>query len=398
MLDLHLHLPEQQLHRPVLHFTASASFRTGGTQIKYDPDDEYMSSAVPNTENLIQTLQGSPDFTGVDITLPAARIQKVIPRSATAMEETRPIRGISKQFPIAPALVIRTNISRVTDASLVSLDVEISRWVNCDVRIEKVTGWSLDIEVSPLASTVLPTTVRSGDRTSFVFRQDIIKADGLQTSADKTLQLHVEAQAFVNETCRPRLHLIRNTSPQLSPVHQHGRSIKHWQHQRQSMQPVRPTSMMTPGSSMVFTFHGPDHIDEGSAFHIDVFVINCGSKKRRLALVAVPQRQRLSSPSPHRQGQSTAQMDKVKAQAVITDSIMTKTGGSSKPYAEIVSLSADVKIGPLLPGACHNTSLDFLALSTGVVGLESVSVVDVDTKETVHVVELPEIVAYERME
>jgi hypothetical protein len=34
-------------------------------------------------------------------------------------------------------------------------------------------------------------------------------------------------------------------------------------------------------------------------------------------------------------------------------------------------LSADTRVGPLAPGACHVVELQFLALQEGVVGLEA---------------------------
>jgi len=45
----------------------------------------------------------------------------------------------------------------------------------------------------------------------------------------------------------------------------------------------------------------------------------------------------------------------------------------------------------LPPGACHNVQLEFLTLSTGVVGLAAVNIVDLETKETTQVTELPDV-------
>jgi hypothetical protein len=46
---------------------------------------------------------------------------------------------------------------------------------------------------------------------------------------------------------------------------------------------------------------------------------------------------------------------------------------------------------PLPPGACHNVQLEFLTLSTGLVGLAAVHVVDLDTRETTQITELPDV-------
>ncbi|KAG7292397.1 hypothetical protein NEMBOFW57_002432 [Staphylotrichum longicolle] len=63
--------------------------------------------------------------------------------------------------------------------------------------------------------------------------------------------------------------------------------------------------------------------------------------------------------------------------------------------AELVCLSADVRVGPLAPNACAVVELRFLALRAGVVGLEAVRVVDLGSQEHVDVRELPLVVAVE---
>jgi hypothetical protein len=59
---------------------------------------------------------------------------------------------------------------------------------------------------------------------------------------------------------------------------------------------------------------------------------------------------------------------------------------------EVVSLSADVRIGPLAPGSCHVVELRFLALKSGIVGVEAVRVVDLSSTEHVDIRELPVVV------
>jgi hypothetical protein len=59
------------------------------------------------------------------------------------------------------------------------------------------------------------------------------------------------------------------------------------------------------------------------------------------------------------------------------------------PYASRHPLT--LLFSPLPPGACHNVQLEFLTLSTGWVGLAAVHVVDLDTRETTQITELPDI-------
>lgn len=60
----------------------------------------------------------------------------------------------------------------------------------------------------------------------------------------------------------------------------------------------------------------------------------------------------------------------------------------------LLSLSTDVRIGPLARDACQMAELKFVALKAGLQGLEAVRVVDLGTQEqqSVDVRELPVVV------
>lgn len=63
--------------------------------------------------------------------------------------------------------------------------------------------------------------------------------------------------------------------------------------------------------------------------------------------------------------------------------------------AELVCLSADVRVGPLLPGTCHSTELKLLPLKAGSLHLEAVRLTDINTNESTDIKDLPDIVAFE---
>jgi len=144
------------------------------------------------------------------------------------------------------------------------------------------------------------------------------------------------------------------------------------------------------------TFDGPSEVFEGQTFHIDVFAINRSTKKRRLAIVAVP----LTGRPPRNKRQSEIPSDRHgRAQVILDDRTVQRLlqgNSSSNSLADFIALDADVKIGPLLPGACHNTQLEFLALSPGLVKFELMSIVDVETREIVYVTDLPHTVVIEK--
>lgn len=69
-------------------------------------------------------------------------------------------------------------------------------------------------------------------------------------------------------------------------------------------------------------------------------------------------------------------------------------------YASPSYYNASTKINtrPLPPGTCHNIQLEFLALSEGTVGLSAVHIVDLESKETTEVTDLPDILVLDASE
>lgn len=140
---------------------------------------------------------------------------------------------------------------------------------------------------------------------------------------------------------------------------------------------------------------------------------------RKLALRVVPKRRRTDlrvtrPPSSHRanhsrqslphhqqqrqaRGNGNGDSDEV-ADAVLDENVVhAMQRGSLVDGADVVCLSADARVGPLAPGACHVVELRFLALRAGrgpgdaVESVEAVRVVDLISQEHVDVRELPAI-------
>lgn len=184
------------------------------------------------------------------------------------------------------------------------------------------------------------------------------------------------------------------------------------------------------GITMTFTAQ-PGPIYPGDEFVWTVFVVNRVSgasaastpvqgpspPPRKLALVAVPKRRRndirvMRPPSTagnrrksvamvahgntqHGHGADAAALEV--ADAVLDENIVHAMQHSSLvDSTEVVCLSADVRVGPLAPNACHVVEMRFLALSEGIVGIECVRVVDLGNQEHVDVRELPVMVVENR--
>ncbi|RDA87888.1 hypothetical protein CP532_1724 [Ophiocordyceps camponoti-leonardi (nom. inval.)] len=153
---------------------------------------------------------------------------------------------------------------------------------------------------------------------------------------------------------------------------------------------------------ITMSFAGPSEpIHPGEVFLWTVHVVNrseAGSTSRpprKLALVAIPRRRRHENLRPVRPP-STASRRRGEAEvadAVVDENVLhAMQRSASVDVADVVCLSPDIRVGPLAPGACHVVELHFLALREGVVGVEAVRIVDVNSQEHVDIRDLPTIV------
>ncbi|KAJ9630737.1 hypothetical protein H2203_001261 [Taxawa tesnikishii (nom. ined.)] len=411
--------PGQRLHKPVVHFTASANFRKVEQAAKIvNPDDEYLTSASPTPEDLLQSLQLSPAYIGREIRLPVSRIQKVAPRSTLTLAETKPLKSSSKMFPVVPAMILRVNYTQLSTYVLASLDTEATRYVNCDIALQSIEASATDLLVQSLVSSpssTSPRVMNAGDRSAFVYKLSQLEksrtTESLHANRPKPLTITINATATLSPETTATLSILWHGIVPL--VQTSFKPLRTWQRQAglvspttEAIQrpPTRPSSMAMPDPGVTFAVTGPESVTEGETFHLTVFIVNRGARKRKLALVAVPRQQRgghkarPSTVAVKAEGASSGQG--VVAEAVLDErtvyAAMAAQSGSSSGSAETVNLNADVRVGPLLPGACHSTQLEFLALSPGTLGLAAVSVVDLETKETVQITDLPDVVVLEK--
>ncbi|CAK7215924.1 hypothetical protein SEUCBS140593_002691 [Sporothrix eucalyptigena] len=196
---------------------------------------------------------------------------------------------------------------------------------------------------------------------------------------------------------------------------------------------ARNTETTIPDFGITMTFTAPSHkVYAGEEFTWTVFVVNRASQMpltptlptsatlgggvvvppqppapRKLALIALPKRRRndvrvLRPPSTaggRRQSLSHTDGNPVEvvADAVLDENIVHAMQRSSLvDSTDVVCLSsADTRVGPLAPSACHVVELRFMALRAGAVGIEAIRVVDLGSQEHVDVRELPAMIIEE---
>ncbi|ROW11089.1 hypothetical protein VMCG_00972 [Cytospora schulzeri] len=196
---------------------------------------------------------------------------------------------------------------------------------------------------------------------------------------------------------------------------------------------MRSAETNIPEFGITMTFTAPEGpIYPGDEFVWTVYVVNRNTQAatisqtnkpapeavpppRKLTLLAVPKRRRndmrvIRPPSTAGLDHMLARRKSATATAIegpeteIADAVLDENivhamqRSSLVDSTEVVCLSADVRVGPLAPHACHVVELRFLALKEGIVGVECIRVIDLGSQEHVDVRDLPVMVVEKRQE
>lgn len=370
---LYLRFPPQRLHRPSIHLTASAISKPAEV-FKATIKDEYMTSCAPPTsENLLESLQHSSQTASSQPYLPSSRIHKVAPRAAPTAQEARPLRTSSRLFNVSPALTVKVHITpeQVSDI-LLCLDLESARHTGYGaVQVDGIKTEGSNLTVEPfsadLAALGLPTTLQTGDKSTFLYKltrpKDTAGIPSHHPNRPSSVTFQIQAVAQVSDTCSAQIQARWHGNvnfPPLQPVKSmplrpqsvasttqdiNSRPLS----KRMSTMTTRPMSGMTQidSAGVTFAFTAPDKVKEGETFHLDVFVVNRSTRKKRLAIVAIPKSVK-SAQSHHalRFPNISRQDSHHTAETVMDDrTIYHMQDQREARVAEVVCLNADVRVG-----------------------------------------------------
>ncbi|KAM3563710.1 hypothetical protein ARSEF4850_002188 [Beauveria asiatica] len=152
-----------------------------------------------------------------------------------------------------------------------------------------------------------------------------------------------------------------------------------------------PTAAVRPGDVFSWTVYVLNRSSGGGGSSSDD-PATAAKTARKLALVAIPRRRRHEARSSLRPPSTASRRhgEPDVAAAVVDDNVLhALQKNASVDGADLVCLSADTRVGPLSPGACHVVELQFLALRPGIAGIEAIRVVDLGSQEHVDIKDLP---------
>ncbi|PLN81511.1 TRAPP trafficking subunit Trs65-domain-containing protein [Aspergillus taichungensis] len=433
-IETFIRRPRIRIQQPSLLFIASASLNPSESRPEDLVDDDYLPPMIPASTNILQPLSGDKSLKRKDPFLPASRLLRVVPAQYSEnpiynvqQESGHPIRVV----PAASARIryVRLNSFSGQPATIASLDLEVTPYLNCDVVFDKADLRMSDGTVELMSNApglVPPIQCRPRDNITLMYK--LTPEYGPDPNPTTTamacfLDISLEAVIKLSEDNGPRILMQWRTNVDFSMAlnPNFGGPSQALQRIRRpsslSMVPpiqttplggapppsrgsLRERAYSTVDQGVSISFSGPTRVEVGKAFSWDVFIVNRSPVPRKFAIFAIPRKKRADSRG-HGARPSSASLSSRKehqvAEAVTDDNIvhaMQKTVTGQE--ADLVSLSTDLRVGPLLPGTCFATELKLLPLAVGALHLEAVRLIDANTNEPTDIKDLPDILVYDR--
>lgn len=439
--------PRMRLQGPVAAFVATATSKSATDPPPDELQPDYMTSGTVSSLNLLEPFGSDPALNGVKPRLSALRVSRVAPLTQQSNDLVRPIKSSSKlSLRIYPAVHSRIRFTHpytapATAAVVAVLEFDFTPFFECEIVLDNI---SLSIpeatveDLTNLAGLSLPLSCVSHDHITFIYRITPVETDVVSQSLMRELNIKISATALMSPDTKPQLRMAWTTAVDFTVPVNPGYGP--------TMQPIqrahRPSQLSIGGESttsltapsvarpdalplleasttqteatvqelgITVTFAAPSPCRKlfvGDEFSWEVFVVNQSpnptAAARKLAMVVIPRRRQNESrvtrpPSIHQaQGslhrRSGLSRDGDVAEAILDDNVVHAMQSKSViDNAEIICLSADVRIGPLTPGTCHATELRFLAVKEGTVGVDAVRIIDLGNNEHVDIRDLPSV-------
>lgn len=391
-----------------------------------DPIDEYLPSGVPLPLNLLAPLLLAPEFANSNLNLPSSRLEKMVPLVSNARSIVRSVKGMSNSVPITSALHISISRTVLSHYTYINVEVVIPADFPHDVELSSVACNTASMTTNPVTTNELPMVLSPGNQINFVF-------DMPSASSSDPAQIQILSSVKQSDTVKINMITKRTLAGIGMKKNEFNfEKTKHWSQARGNS---RPTSL-GPGpvqlsindpprqAALKISFSAPAQIIVGEVFQVDFFIVNNGKQKRRLAILgpSIDNANNASGGSRKFTRRATVHVDRSVSRGRRLVSNKTQTGGGvnhdgmaqavldqqvlydqihGKSYtqtksnsasdndlmksnykAQILTLDVDVKSGVLSPGACCEVSMRMRAMSAGIVTLEGMLVIDLDSRET----------------
>lgn len=311
--------------------------------------------------------------------------------------------------------------------TLALLDLEIIPFLQIAGSITKVNVSLRNGQAESLMPSVSPLLCRSGDSLTFIYRLDqasdsnLSPGIGLVNPNIDVLSIVVQMEVLLSETCRPVVIMDWTThvdfTQALNPTF--GSPAQPIQRSnRPTSLPVNnagsnlPTAASTTTDTITTSLQSTFDVNSRSGVSISftsadasarvgvpftwkVLVVNHSPKMSKIAIIPLPRIQRQTTHAQffakrHAPKSSTASFhpserrhtkggeDVDIAQAIVDENVVYAMHHSNTipPETDLMSLTAELRIGPLAPGQCHESEIQMVAFETGSLRVDAIRVVD----------------------
>ncbi|KAK3067266.1 hypothetical protein LTR53_015965 [Teratosphaeriaceae sp. CCFEE 6253] len=393
--------PMTRLQKPAIYFTANLSIHDPPSTAADRLENDYLTPFQPLSRNVLDSLNVAPDFKDKEVYLPEDRLTKVTPKPVRKEDTVRPIRGATKRaFPTMPALYTRIRYDAMQDTIIASLHLEASQAIKGQVSVEEVTfklpvlqsaaedpvvedearrgvarSDAAKARVQCLTEPLLPLKLSAGDESVLLYSLP----RGADSAGSNAL-LRIRATAELEEEGAPVgldiswQSLIEPPQPKAQPVHAWSPPSIASLDKRTPGQPAAysasasaPPKPQNGGDGVTFFFTAPATTSKYDDFLLSIKCINRSTKTRSFVVLPIQKK-----PS-------------------------ARAGEPSFPAGTFCH-TPRVRISSVPPGADYDTAMELRAMGTGVLRLGTLRIEDQETRQTVDVVDLPDIVAFEAHE
>ncbi len=160
---------------------------------------------------------------------------------------------------------------------------------------------------------------------------------------------------------------------------------------------LQPVIAANGSENVTISFTSPaEPVKLGMPFAWSVLVVNRTSRPAKVTLVPLPRIPKTAAPTSHFQkrhapASSTAsfhpaerrhvqdvESDVEFAQAIVDDNVVYAMQHSNLVPADtdLMSLTSEVRVGPLGPGQCHETEIEMVAFKTGILRVDAIRIID----------------------
>lgn len=380
-----------RLSSPSILFRPSGSSRRSCPASSTAIGNQYLTSRVPTSVNLLESIKDEAALKGVVPRLPALRLSRINTTNSDHLLIEQAISVASQQeFEAISALTARIRYSRANSVTgrptiIASLDIETGTLIDHDVSIESIhmrlsEGTTEDMGRG--IASALPMTCRPRDNPTFLFRlasnallSGATSSNSNSNSSSRTLDISIKATVLATESCKPRIEMRWRSGVDFSTFLNPTFGVPSQPLQRSkrpeniSMAHVLSNETGTPGPGqgpnsestqsreqaiaighlgVSMTLTAPKDIFVGEPFCWDIFVVNRSNVPRKLAVAVIPKRKKgdlRAQLSKSSNSSSAGRKDPKTAEAVVDEKFLYAMQRNVNDAVHIVSLSNDLKIG-----------------------------------------------------